>query len=49
MNARDIEIVMWLLFGIIAVPTFLLSVLAEHARKGKQCSNHPSRSKSNIS
>lgn len=49
MNARDLEIVMWLLFGIIAVPTFLLSVLAEHARKEKQCSNHPSRSKSNIS
>ena len=49
MNAQDLEIVMWLLLGIIAVPTFLLSVLYEYARKGKQCSNHPSRSKSNIS
>jgi hypothetical protein len=49
MNARDIEIVMWLLFGISAVPTFLLSVLAEYSRKEKRCSNHPSRFKSNIS
>jgi hypothetical protein len=49
MNARDLEIVMWLLFGIIAVPTFLMSVLAESSRKEKRCSNHPSRSKSNIS
>ena len=49
MNARDLEIVMWSLFGIIAVPTFLLSVLAERSRKDKRCSNHPSRSKSNIS
>jgi hypothetical protein len=49
MNAQDLEIVVWLLLGIIAVPTFLLSVLNEYTRKGKQCSNHPSRSKSNIS
>lgn len=48
MNAHDMETVMWLLFGIIAFPTFLLSVLAEYARKDKKCSNHPSRSKSNT-
>lgn len=48
MNAHNIETVMWLLFGIIAVPTFLLSVLAEYARKDKKCSNHPSQSRSNT-
>ena len=49
MSINDIEIVMWLLLGLIAVPTFIISVLIEHERKRKQCSNHPSRSKSNIS
>ena len=48
MNAGNAETVMWLLFGIIAVPTFILSVLYEYARKDKKCSNHPSRSKSNT-
>jgi hypothetical protein len=48
MNPHNMETVMWLLFGIIAVPTFLLSVLAEHARKDKKCSNHPSRFRSNT-
>jgi len=40
---------MILLFILVAVPTFTISVLIEHERKRKQCSNHPSRSKSNIS
>jgi hypothetical protein len=40
---------MILLFILIAVPTFLMSVLEEYSRKGKRCSNHPSRRKSNIS
>jgi hypothetical protein len=49
MNASDIESVMWLLFGIIAIPTFAMSVIADHIlRKEKKCSNHPSRSKSNT-
>ena len=49
MNINDLEIVMWLLLGLIAVPTFIISVLIEHEKKRKQCSNHPSQSKSNIS
>ena len=48
MTVDNAENVMCLLFGIIAIPTFLLSVLAEYARKDKKCSNHPSQSKSNT-
>ena len=49
MNAGNIETVMWLFFGIIAVPTFFISVLVDAIyRKEKKCSNHPSRSKSNT-
>jgi hypothetical protein len=50
MNADTMMTVVLLFTGIIVVPTFFISVLQDAIhRKEKQCSNHPSQFKSNIS
>jgi hypothetical protein len=50
MNADNMMTVVLLFTGIIVVPTFFISVLQDAIyRKERRCSNHPSRSKSNIS
>ncbi|CAB4135478.1 hypothetical protein UFOVP1037_18 [uncultured Caudovirales phage] len=48
-TAENILTFAYLIVGIILVPTFFISVLADAVyRKEKKCSSHPSQRKSNT-